>query len=226
MSHSLPLSLYINFWDKNMLFFWPLPIWFLYPSRSISHHLFVPISCSPSVFSFFYFDNFFSLSLLLYPANFLLLNQVLSLATSLSISLSSSPISMSLYLSDILYQCVSVSLITSNSLLVFRCVLLFFYYLSLHSISLCNSNSSLVSTIARLQSVRCPNAIHLRQYFSIFLILHHYLSLAPLLSLSLRYGLSLCLFFSTNLISHYPFIILNSGKKLCWISFFWWIWWW
>ena len=40
------------------------------PSRSISHHLFVPISRSLSVISFFYFDNYFSLSLLLYPANF------------------------------------------------------------------------------------------------------------------------------------------------------------
>ena len=225
MSHSLPLSLYINFWDKNMLFFWPLPIWFLYPSRSISHHLFVPISCSPSVFSFFYFDNFFSLSLLLYPANFLLLNQVLSLATSLSISLSSSPISMSLYLSDILYQCVSVSLITSNSLLVFRCVLLFFYYLSLHSISLCNSNSSLVSTIARPESVRCANAFELHQFFSLILILHHSLSFPLSLTFSSSRLLSLSLL-STNLISHYSFIILNSGKKLCWISFFWWIWWW
>ena len=70
MSHSLPLSLYIIFWDKNMLFFWPLPIWFLHPSRSLSHHLFVPFSLSLSVISFFYFDKFCSLSLLLYPGNF------------------------------------------------------------------------------------------------------------------------------------------------------------
>ena len=40
----LPLSLYINFCNKNILFFWSLPIWFLHPSRSISHHLFVPLT--------------------------------------------------------------------------------------------------------------------------------------------------------------------------------------
>ena len=37
------------------------------------------------------------------------------------------------------------------------------------------------------------------------------------LSLSLHLGHPLCLFFSTILISHYTSIILNSGKKLCWI---------
>ena len=31
---------------------------------------------------------------------------------------------------------------------------------------------------------------------------------------------ALCLFFSTILISHYPSIILNAGKKLYWMSFF------
>ena len=129
---------------------------------------------------------------------------------------------MSLHLSYILSQCVSVSLITSDYLWVFLCVLLFFYYLSLHSLSLCNSNSFFVSTIAPLQSVRCPNAFQLRQFFSLILILHHYLSLLlPLsLSLSLYYGHSLCLFFSTILISHYTSIILNSGKKLYWIFLF------
>ena len=40
------------------------------------------------------------------------------------------------------------------------------------------------------------------------------------LSLSLHYGQSLCLFLSTIFISHYPFIILNAGKKLYWIFLF------
>ena len=40
------------------------------------------------------------------------------------------------------------------------------------------------------------------------------------LSLSLHHGHSLCLFFSTILISHYPSIILNAGKKLYWIFLF------
>ena len=104
----------------------------------------------------------------------------------------------------------------------FPCVLLLFHYLSHHSLSLCNSNFFFVSTIARLQSVRCPNAFQLRQYLSVSLILHHSLSLLlPLsLSLSLHYGHSLCLFFSIIFTSHYLSIILNSGKKLYWIFLF------
>ena len=57
------------------------------PSRSISHHLFVPISRSLSVISFFYFDNYFFLSLLLYPANFFAFKSS-SLPRYLSLSLS------------------------------------------------------------------------------------------------------------------------------------------
>ena len=60
---SLPSSLPLyKFCNNHMLFFWPLPIWFLHPSRSISLHLFVPLSLSlslsQSVISFFYFGNF------------------------------------------------------------------------------------------------------------------------------------------------------------------------
>ena len=40
------------------------------------------LSLSKSVISFFYFDNFYSLSLLLYPGNFFALNQVLFLSLS------------------------------------------------------------------------------------------------------------------------------------------------
>ena len=40
------------------------------------------------------------------------------------------------------------------------------------------------------------------------------------LSLSLHHGHSLCLFFFTIFTSHYPFIILNAGKKLYWIFLF------
>ena len=64
----------------------------------------------------------------------LLLNQVLSLATSLS--LSSSPISMSLYLSDILSQCVSVSLITSFCITLSRSLSLSLFLHYGHSLCL------------------------------------------------------------------------------------------
>ena len=46
------------------------------------------------------------------------------------------------------------------------------------------------------------------------------LSRSLCLSLSLHYGHSLCLFFSTIFTSHYSFIILNAGKKLYWIFLF------
>ena len=61
----------------------------------------------------------------------------------------------------------------------------------------------------------CANSFLL---FSFFVTLSRSLSLS--LSLSLHHGYSLCLFFATNLISHYPSIILNSGKKLYWIFLF------
>ena len=103
---------------------------------------------------------------------------------------------MSLYLSSILSHCVSVSLIASDSLWVFLCVLLLFHYLSHHSLSLCNSNFFFVSTIARLQSVRCANAFELHQFFSLILILHHFPSFPLSFTLSLTFSslrsLSLC----------------------------------
>ena len=131
MSHSLPLSLYINFCNKNILFFWSLPIWFLHPSRSISHHLFVPISRSLSVISFFYFDNYFFLSLLLYPANFFAfksssLPRYLSLFLSLIIFFFSHlyvtvsflySLSVCLCLSNYLWFCASLSLCSAVLLL-------------------------------------------------------------------------------------------------------------
>ena len=152
----------------------------------LSHSIFFP-SLSKSIISSFYFDTFFFLCLLLYPAIFF--------------ALSSSPVSMSLYLSYILSQCVSVPPITSDSLQVFLCVLLLFYYLSLHSLSLCNSNSFLVS------------------FLSVILILHHSLSLPLSLTFSSSRQLSLSLLF-TIFISRYPFIILYTGKELYWIFFF------
>ena len=104
---------------------------------------------------------------------------------------------MSPYLSYILSQCVSVSLITSDSLWVFLCVLLLFHYLSHHSLSLCNSNFFLVTTIARLQSVRCPNAFELHQFFSLILILFlsFSVSISVFLFLILNITLSTSLYF-------------------------------
>ena len=47
---SLPPSLPLyKFCNNNMLFFWPLPIWSLHSSRSISLHLFVSLSLSLSL---------------------------------------------------------------------------------------------------------------------------------------------------------------------------------
>ena len=95
---------------------------FLHPSRSISHHLYVPLSLPKSVISFFYFDNFFFLCLLLYPAIFFAFK-------------SSSPyrcFSLSFFF---FHLCVTVSFLHSLSV----CLCLSNYLLPFVSLSLCSA---------------------------------------------------------------------------------------
>ena len=170
-------------------FFRPL-IWCPLTSFWLSYS----VSQSDYQSSRFFYPFILSLSLSLLPKRFLLvchtpfltpfLYQYLHKTNSLSCYFSRT--SMSLYISYILSHFVSVS---------FVCILLFFNYLSLHSLSLCNSNSFFVSTIAPLQSARCPNAIQLRQYFSAILMLRHSLSLPLSLTFSSSRSLSLSLLF-------------------------------
>ena len=131
------------------------------------------ITVAPYILIYFFTTTFLhSLSILFFSH----LNVTVSFLYSLSVCLC---------LSNYLWFFVSLSLCST--------VLLFFYYLSLHSLSLCNSNSFLVSTIAPLQSPCCPNTIQLRQYFSVILILRHSLSLS--LTFSSPHWLSLSLLF-------------------------------
>ena len=137
----------------------------------------MPLSISLKVYdSCFLAIPFFLFFLLLHPTIFFSLKQTLYLVTSLS----HSPTSLSLYISNILSQCISVSLITFASSVIH----LFFCYLSIHSLSLHNCNSLLVFNVAPL-----PISSSLQYYLAI-LIFDYFLLITLSLSLSFTHRLS------------------------------------
>ena len=185
-------------------------------------HLFFDISPTHS--------RSFSLIVSLPLSFFWYLSHTLSLCTSLPHYLSLS-LSLTIFFFSHLY--VTVSFLYSLSVCLSD-YLWFFVSLSLCStvLLLCHSTYSLYVTVTLSLYLplpvyslfvapmlfSCANAL---PSFSLYVAVPWPLCL----SLSLHLGYSLCLFFSAIFISHYPSIILNSGKKLYWISFFWWIWW-
>ena len=141
----------------------------------------MPLSISLKVYdSCFLAIPFFLFFLLLHPTIFISLKQTLYLV----ISLSHSPTSLSLFISNILSQCFSVSLITFASSVIH----LFFCYLSIHSLSLHNCNSLLVFNVAPL-----PISSSLQYYLAI-LIFDYFLLITLSLSLSFTHRLSVFFF--------------------------------
>ena len=168
----------------------------------------------PSSISLNVYDSWFlaiPFFLLLHPTIFFSLKQTLYLVTSLS----HSPTSLSLYISNILSQCISVSLITFAWLyLWFTC-----------SSAICQSTHSLYITVTlclyltlplyqsrRRSNTIQPSSLLATSSWSVFL----YSSPSHIVFLS---------FFFIIFVLHYLFIILYSGKKLTGSYFFWWIWW-
>ena len=141
----------------------------------------MPLSISLKVYdSCFLAIPFFLFFLLLHPTIFFSLKQTLHLVTPLS----HSPTSLSLYISNILSQCISVSLITFASSVIH----LFFCYLSIHSLSLHNCNSLLVFNVAPLP---IPSSL---QWYSAILIFGYFLLITLSLFLSFTHRLSVFFF--------------------------------
>ena len=138
----------------------------------------MPLSISLKVYdSCFLAIPFFLFFLLLHPTIFFSLKQTLYLVTSLS----HSPTSLSLFISNILsvYFCLSNYLCMALSV-----IHLFFCYLSIHSLSLHNCNSLLVFNFAPL-----PISSSLQYYLAI-LIFDYFLLITLSLSLSFTHRLS------------------------------------